>query len=72
MRNWKRESTFLNDSEMETGRHRISNFAIDTLDPKNLIEKLDVVFDSLKCAAKLNVAFNFVLRNVEDKSCRYT
>ena len=29
------------------------------------------MFDSLKCAAKLNVAFGFVLKNVEDCSCRY-
>ena len=42
-----------------------------TLDPKFLLEKLDVVIDSLKCAAKLNVAFSFVLRNVEDRSYRY-
>ena len=62
---------FLLDSEMEDGRHRVSNFAIDTLDPKYLLGKLDVVFDSLKCAAELNVAFGFVPKNLGDGSCRY-
>ena len=62
---------FLVDSEMESGRHRVFNFVMDTLNAKFLLEKLDVVFDSLKCAAKLTVAFGFVLKNVEDGSCRY-
>ena len=56
---------------MENKRRRVYNFAIDTLDSKNLLEEIDVVFDSLKCAAKLNVVFGFVLKNVEDGSCRY-
>ena len=62
---------FLVDSEMENERNRVLNFAMDTLDPKYVLEKLDVVFDSLKCAAELNVAFGFVLKNVEGGSCRY-
>ena len=59
------------DSEMKNGRHRVYNFARDTLALKYLLEKLDVVFDSLNCVAKVNVALGFVLRNVEDESCRY-
>ena len=47
---------FLVDNEMENGKYRDYNFAMDTLVPKYLMEKLDVVFDSLKCAAKLNFA----------------
>ena len=61
---------FLVDNEMENARHRVYNFAMDTVDPKNLLAKLDVVFDSLKCAAKQNVAFSFVLKNLEDKNSR--
>ena len=61
---------FLVDSEMENGRHRIYNFAMDNLDRKYLLEKLIVVFDSLKCAAELNVAFGFVLKNLKDGSSR--
>ena len=44
---------FLVDSEIENGRHRVYNLAMDTLDPTHLLEKLDVVFDSLKSAANL-------------------
>ena len=61
---------FLVDIEMENGRHRVYNFVKDTLDPKYLLEKLWVVFDSLKYAAKLNAAFGLLLKNVEDGSCR--
>ena len=42
----------------------VYNIAMDTLDPKNLLEKLDVVFDISHCAAKLNVAFDFVLKKL--------
>ena len=41
------------------------------LDPKYLLLKLEIASDSLKCAAKLDVAFGFVLETVEDGSCRY-
>ena len=53
------------------GGHRVYNFAMENLDPKYLLEKLDVVFDSTECAAKLNVAFGFVLKEVGHGSCRY-
>ena len=62
---------FLMDSEIENGKHRVYRFVVDTLDPKDLLEKLDVVFHSLECAAKLILIFGFVLKNVEDGSCRY-
>ena len=39
-----------------------------TLVWKVLLENLDVVFDNLKCRAKLNTAFGCVLKNVEDCS----
>ena len=65
---WKQ---FLVDSEMENERRRVFNFAMDTLDPEYLLKKLDVVFDSLKCAAKLNLAFDFALKNVANESCWY-
>ena len=62
---------FFVDSEMEHGRHRAYNFATDTLDKKNLLEMLDVVFDCLNCPAELILAFGFVLRSEENGSCRY-
>ena len=62
---------FLTDTEMENGRHRFFNFAMSSFDMSLLDDKLDYVFKGLKCAAKVNLAFGFVLKNVEDGSCRY-
>ena len=62
---------FLADNEMENGRHRVFNFAMSSFDMSLLNDKLDYVFKELKCAAKFNLAFGFVLRNVEDGSCRH-
>ena len=59
---------FLVNSELERGRHRVFNFAMSTTD-NSLINK-DLVFKGLKCAAKGNLAFGFVLRNLESGSCR--
>ena len=62
---------FLTVTEMENGRHRVSNFAMSSFDVSLLIDKLDYVFKELKSAAKVNLAFGFVLKNVEDGMCRY-
>ena len=60
---------FLTDTEMENGRHRVINFAMSTFDIYLLNDKLDYVFRQLKCAAKVNLAFGFVLKDIEDGSC---
>ena len=44
---------------------------MEILDAHTLSQKLDTVFEKLKCAAKLNIAFGCVLTNVEDGFCRY-
>ena len=62
---------FLVDSALEKGRHRVLNFAMSTFDNSLINEKLDLVFKGLKCDAKVNLAFGFVLKNVKDGSCRY-
>ena len=62
---------FLVDSELEKGRHRVLNFAMSTFDNSLIFKKLDLVFNGLKCAAKVNLAFGFVLKNFEDGSCRF-
>ena len=62
---------FLVDAELENGRHRVFNFAMSTFDNSLINEKLDLVFKALKCAAKVNLACGFVLKNVEDGSCRF-
>ena len=62
---------FLSDTEMENGIHRVFNFAMSSFDISLLNNKLDYVFKELKCAAKVNIAFGFVLKNIEDGMCRY-
>ena len=62
---------FLVDSELEKGRHRVFLFAMSTFDNSLINKKLDLVFKGLNCAAKVNLAFGFVLKNVEDGLCRY-
>ena len=62
---------FLLDSEMDNGRHRVIGFAIEIVDAHSLSHKLDTVFEKLKCEAELTVAFDFVLMNLENRSCWY-
>ena len=62
---------FLTDTEMENGRHSVFKFAMSSFDISLLNDKLDYVFKELKCAAKVNLAFGFVLKNIEDEMCRY-
>ena len=62
---------FLTDTEMEKARHRVFNFAMSSFDMSLLNDKLDYVFKELKCAAKINLAFGFVLKNIKDGMCRY-
>ena len=65
---WKH---FLMDSELDNWRHRVYISAMATLHPKYQLRKVNYVFDSPNCAARLNRAFGFVLENVEVGSCRY-
>ena len=59
---------FLTDTEMENG---VFNFAMSSFDISLLNDNLDYLFKELKCAAKVNLAFGFVLKNFEDGMCRY-
>ena len=62
---------FLVVSEPEKGRHRVFNFVMSTFDNSLVNKKLDLLSNGLKYAAKVNLAFGFVLKNIEDGSCRY-
>ena len=62
---------FLSDSEMENGRHNVYNFRLAELDSQIINANLEKVFESLKCAAKINIALGFVLRNQENGQYRY-
>ena len=61
---------FFTNTEIENGRHKVFNFAISSFDTPFLNDKLDYVIKELKCAAKVNLAFGFVLKNFEDGMCR--
>ena len=61
---------FLVDSELAKRRHRVFNFAMSTFDNSLTNQKLGLVFTGLKFAAKVNFAFGFVLKNVQDGSRR--
>ena len=62
---------FLVDWELEQGDHVTFNFALETFSIKKLNSKLDDVFCHLKYAAKVIVAFGFVIKNIEDSRCRF-
>ena len=61
---------FLVDSELERARHKVFNYAVENLNEKIVIEKLDQFFNSLKCAAKVNLAVGFILKIIEDGGFR--
>ena len=62
---------FLVDSELERARHKVFNYAVETLNETIVNEKLDHFFNNLKCAAKVTVAFGFILKTIEDRGFRY-
>ena len=61
----------LTDTEMENGRHRAFNFAMSSFGIHLVNDKLVYVFKELKRAAKVNVAFGFLLKIIEDGLCGY-
>ena len=63
---------FLVDSELESARHKVFNCAVETLNETIVNEKLDHFFNNLKCAAKVKLAFDFILKNIEDGGFRYS
>ena len=62
---------FFVDSELEKARHKVFNYELETLNETIVNEKLDHFFNNLKCAAKVNLAFGFILKNIEDGGFRY-
>ena len=63
---------FLLDSDLERARHKVFNHSVETLKKKTIVnEKLDHFFNNLKCAAKVNLAFGFILENKEAGGFRY-
>ena len=61
---------FLVDSEFERSRHKLFNYAVEILNETIVNEKLVHFFNNLKSAAKVNLAFGFFLKNIEDRGFR--
>ena len=55
---------FLVVLELERARHKVFNYAVETLEETIVNEKFDHFFNNLKCAAKLILAFGFILKNI--------
>ena len=62
---------FLVDSEKQKGRHSVFSFVVNNLTCQVNEEKVDRVLDNLKCAAKFNLALDFILKKIEDGKFRY-
>ena len=62
---------FLFDWKLEQGDHVTFNFALESFSIEKLNSKLNDVFSHLKYAAKVNVAFGFVMKNIDDSRCRF-
>ena len=63
--------SFLVDSQLEKARHKEFNYAMESFNEIIVNEKLDHFFNNLKCAAKVNLAFGFILKIIEDGVFRY-
>ena len=57
---------FLVDSEQEKARHKVFNYAVETLNETIVNDKLDYFFNNLSCEAKMNLALGFNSKNIED------
>ena len=72
---WKMSCVPVNISwwikEPERVRHKVFNYAVETLNKTIVNEKLDQHFNKLNCSAKVNLAFGFILKNIEDAGFRY-
>ena len=62
---------FLLDSEIQKERQSVFNFVVNNLTAQVIEKALYSILDKLKCAAELNLAPGFILKNIEDEKFRY-
>ena len=62
---------FLVDSEHERAGHKVFNYAVENLNETIVNEKIHHFCNNSKCALKVNLAFGFILKNIEDGGFRY-
>ena len=63
---------FLVGSEFGRVRHKVFNYTVETLNETIVKEKLDHFLNNLNSAAKVNLTFGFILKNIEDGGFRYS
>ena len=51
-------------SDFERARHKVFNYAVETLNETMVNENFDHFFNNIKCAAKVNLAFGFIFKNI--------
>ena len=57
--------------ELETARHKVFHYAVDYINETIVNEKHDLFFNTSKCAAEVNHAFGFILKNIGGEGFRY-
>ena len=62
---------FLVDFEPRRAGHSLLHYAEENLDATLVDKRLDYFFRNLKCAAKVILAFEFILKKLEDGGFRY-
>ena len=62
---------FMVDSELKKARHKVFKYAVETLNGTMVNEKIGHFLNNLQCAAKVNLAFGFVSKIMEDGGFRY-
>ena len=62
---------FLVDAELKRARHKVFKYAVENLKETIVNEKFYHVFINSKCASKVNLAFGFILKIIEDGGFRF-
>ena len=62
---------FLIDFEIERARHKVFTYAVENLNETVVNGKFDQFFNNLKSAAKVNLVFGLIIKNMEDGGFRF-
>ena len=54
------------ESELESARHGVFNYAVQKINETAVTEILDQICNKLRIAAEVNLAFRIILKNTED------
>ena len=57
---------FLNDEKFESSNKTVYNFRMNDFSTSFLKEKMIAIYDELNCTVKVNLAFGFILQNIQN------